>query len=63
VTKSWDEPVDWQKPRPAIHVQDGTAYVTEPAERLLHLVDLESGKLVKTVQLPRVPNEITGTRG
>ena len=63
LTKPWEEPKEWQKPRPAIHVQDGTAYVTEPADRLLHLVDLASGSLVKSVQLPRVPNEINGTLG
>lgn len=63
VTAPWEEPMEWQKPRPTLYVQGTTAYVTEPSQRLLHLVDLDSATLIRTVQLPRVPNEITGTRG
>lgn len=63
VTQAWEEPTEWQKPRPTLHVQNGTAYVTEPSQRLLHLVDLDSGEVVRTTQLPRVPHEINGTTG
>ena len=63
VVAAWEEPIDWQQPRPALHVSGQTAFVTEPATRELHLVDLKSGTVSKSVALPEVPNEITSTRG
>lgn len=60
VTDSWTEPEDWQQPRPTLHVEDDIAYVTEPSTSTIHLVHLESGEVVDSVRLPRVPNEITG---
>ena len=41
----------------------GTAYVTEPSSKALHMVDLESGEVVSSGELPVVPNEIDGTLG
>ncbi|NYG59384.1 hypothetical protein BJ980_002307 [Nocardioides daedukensis] len=61
VTRAWREPIDWQQPRPALHVQGGTAYVTEPATKQIHLVDLVTGKVRASHQLDVVPNEITAT--
>ena len=63
VVDEWTEPTDWQQPRPTVHVQDGTAYVTDPASKELHLVDLHSGEVISSGALPVVPNEIAGTLG
>lgn len=63
VVEEWTEPTDWQQPRPTVHVQDGTAYVTEPGSKALHMVDLHSGEVVSSGELPVVPNEIGGTLG
>ncbi|MHA7125984.1 zinc metallochaperone AztD [Janibacter indicus] len=63
VVEEWTEPTDWQQPRPTVHVQDGTAYVTEPGSKALHMVDLHSGEVVSSGELPVVPNEIDGTLG
>ncbi|HEY9565507.1 MAG TPA: hypothetical protein VIR30_17200, partial [Nocardioides sp.] len=61
VTQAWREPIQWQEPRPALHVQGSTAYVTEPATKQIHLVDLTTGKVTASHQLDVVPNEITAT--
>ncbi|MGB9036822.1 MAG: hypothetical protein WCC45_20105 [Paeniglutamicibacter sp.] len=63
VVEAWEEPVDWQQPRPTVHVSGPIAYVTEPGSKQLHLVDLKTGKVSGTVDLPEVPNEITSTEG
>ena len=55
----WAEPADWQEPSPTVHVQNGTAYVTDPDEKTLHMVDLHSGEVVNSGVLPVVPNETT----
>ncbi|GLB67922.1 zinc metallochaperone AztD [Arthrobacter mangrovi] len=63
VVDDWSEPLEWQEPRPALFVQGGAAYVTDPAEQKLHAVDLDTGKVASTAELPHVPNEITGISG
>lgn len=63
VIEEWTEPVEWQEPRPTLHVQDGTAYVTDPRSKALHMVDLHSGEVVNSGTLPVVPNELNGTLG
>ncbi|MDO9377393.1 MAG: zinc metallochaperone AztD [Nocardioidaceae bacterium] len=60
VTEPWVEPVDWQQPRPSLFVRGGEAFVTEPATRELHRVDLGTGEVVETATLDHVPNELTG---
>lgn len=60
VVESWSEPLDWQQPRPTLHVDGILAYVTEPATSELHVVDVTSGKTLQSVTLPHVPNELTG---
>ncbi|MFH8491322.1 zinc metallochaperone AztD [Streptomyces longisporoflavus] len=57
----WTEPLDWQQPRPTLFVRDHTAYVSEPDKRQLHAFDLDSGKKLKTVKLPKSTNELSGT--
>ncbi|MBU6531488.1 zinc metallochaperone AztD [Streptomyces mayonensis] len=57
----WQEPLDWQQPRPTLFVRDHTAYVSEPGKKALHAIDLESGEKTKSVTLPQGTNELTGT--
>ncbi|AYJ50476.1 zinc metallochaperone AztD [Rhodococcus sp. P1Y] len=63
VVGAWEEPVKWQEPRPALFVQDGTAYVSEPATDSVHAVDLASGTISATGELAHTPNELTGVTG
>ncbi|WP_307961775.1 hypothetical protein [Salinispora arenicola] len=51
----------WQDPRPALFVRDDTAYITEPVSKKVHRLDLTTGKIVGSVELPVTPNEISGT--
>lgn len=63
VVQAWREPEAWQDPRPTLYVQGATAYVSEPAARKLHAVDLKAGKVVRTAALPHTPDELTGVTG
>ncbi|WP_432559321.1 hypothetical protein [Granulicoccus sp. GXG6511] len=58
VTAPWEESETWQNPRPTLRVVGNIAYVTEPATAQLHAVHLPSAKVVDSVTLPHVPNEI-----
>ena len=60
VIEPWTEPDEWQAPRPALEVHDGTAFVTDPATDSLHAVDVISGE-IRSAELPHTPNEISGT--
>jgi hypothetical protein len=60
VVDEWQEPLDWQQPRPTLFVRDHTAYVSEPGKRKLHAIDIESGKKVTSVTLPKSTNELSG---
>ncbi|MFE3545760.1 zinc metallochaperone AztD [Nocardia sp. NPDC059177] len=63
VLDTWSEPLDWQSPRPALFVRDGIAYVSDPAAKQVHRVDLTDGKVTATATLAATPNEITGVTG
>ncbi|MDF2846021.1 MAG: hypothetical protein K0R97_3 [Oerskovia sp.] len=63
VTGAWTEPDDWQAPRPTLFVLDHTAYVTDPATKAVHAVDVESGEVYASTALDVVPNELTGVSG
>lgn len=63
VTGAWTEPDDWQAPRPTLFVLDHTAYVTDPATKAVHAVDVESGEVYASTTLDVVPNELTGVTG
>lgn len=63
VTGPWEEPLEWQAARPSLFVQGDRAYVSEPGSRKLHVVDLADGRILKTAELPEVPNELTGVSG
>ena len=60
VVGTWTEPADWQQPRPALFVRGGDAYITEPATKKVHQVELATGKISGSVTLDAVPNEISG---
>ncbi|WP_298455376.1 zinc metallochaperone AztD [uncultured Cellulomonas sp.] len=63
VIDAWEEPLQWQAPRPTLFVLDGTAYVTDPSTDTLHAVDVETGEIWNSVQLPVTPNELDGVSG
>ncbi|PYF97262.1 hypothetical protein SAMN05216184_11646 [Georgenia satyanarayanai] len=63
VVEPWEEPEVWQEPRPTLKVADGVAYVTEPASQQLHAVDIASGQVLRTYDLPHVPNEVAVATG
>nr|WP_223875338.1 hypothetical protein [Nanchangia anserum] len=63
VVGEWSEDKEWQKPNVAVRVLDDIAYVSDPHSKKLHMVGLGSGKVIKTVDLPQVPNEIAVVDG
>ncbi|HET6289147.1 MAG TPA: zinc metallochaperone AztD [Amycolatopsis sp.] len=63
VLGTWQEPIEWQQPRPAIFVRGGTAYVTDPGKKEIHSVDLGSGAKTATGTVPGTPNEVSGVLG
>jgi hypothetical protein len=63
VTEKWTEPEEWQQPRPAVFTRGHDVYVTEPASKELHQVDIEAGELSSSVTLEQTPNEISGAVG
>ncbi|MFI6578154.1 zinc metallochaperone AztD [Nocardiopsis sp. NPDC050513] len=60
VTDAWEEPLEWQDARPALFVRDTTAYVSDPATRQIHAVDLATGEITASVTLDEAPNELSG---
>lgn len=63
VIEAWEEPLEWQQPRPTIFVQDHTAYITDPSTNTIHAVDVESGEITGTGELEQTPNELTAVTG
>ncbi|MBF6340757.1 hypothetical protein IU450_33410 [Nocardia abscessus] len=63
VIGAWQEPLEWQKPRPALFVRGGIAYVSDPATEQVHRIDLASGAKTATATLPGTPNEVSGAVG
>ncbi|NEK86695.1 hypothetical protein GCU60_13160 [Blastococcus saxobsidens] len=63
VTGPWEESEDWQDPHPQVVVVDGIAYVTEPATKKIHAVDVEDGTVWKSADLEVTPNELSGVTG
>lgn len=65
---AWEESKTWQDPRPAIWVDQETAYVTDPAQKKLIAVSLSQlqegqAEAFAEVTLPHTPNEISGVTG
>lgn len=63
VLDAWEEPENWQEPRPAIQVHDGTAYITDPANDRLLAVDVLTGEIWNSADLTVTPNELTVATG
>ncbi|MFJ6857875.1 zinc metallochaperone AztD [Streptomyces werraensis] len=60
VVGEWQEPLDWQQARPTLFVRGHVAYVSEPGKKALHAVDVETGKKITSVTLPKSTNELSG---
>ncbi|MGO3753866.1 zinc metallochaperone AztD [Corynebacterium variabile] len=63
VIDEWEEPIEWQDARPTLFVQGDRAYVSDPDTKELHVVDLKSGKVLTSAELPEDPNELAGVTG
>ena len=63
VVTAWEGPTEWQDPHPAIVVDEDVAYVTEPAAKKVHAVDLTTGEVVASSTLDVTPNEIAVAAG
>ncbi|WP_280409229.1 zinc metallochaperone AztD [Nocardia brasiliensis] len=63
VLSPWQEPLKWQEARPALFARNGMAYVSDPATKQVHRVDLATGAVAATVTLPAAPNELSGVVG
>ncbi|ALX66182.1 hypothetical protein [Microbacterium sp. XT11] len=57
VIEAWESPEEWQQPHPGLRVVGDLAYVTEPASRSIHAVDLHTGEVVASATLDVVPGE------
>ncbi|WP_431795104.1 zinc metallochaperone AztD [Microbacterium enclense] len=62
VIDPWEGPADWQDAHPAIKVSGDIAYVTEPAKKAVHAVDLTTGEVRTSATLEVTPNEMALTR-
>lgn len=63
VVKPWEEKAEWQQPNAAVRVSGDIAYVIDAQAQKLHMVDIEEGKIMSTVDLPHVANEIAIVTG
>jgi len=63
VIAPWEVQEDWQSPQPQVFTMDGTAYVTDPAAKAVHAVDIETGEVFRSADLAVVPNELKGVTG
>ncbi|MGJ0203954.1 zinc metallochaperone AztD [Leucobacter sp. gxy201] len=58
VIEPWEGPAAWQDAHPAIKVNGNIAYITEPAAKRVHAVDLTTGKVTASAELDHTPNEL-----
>lgn len=63
VVEPWEEPLEWQQPRPTLTVVDHTAYITDPSTNTVIAVDIEAGTVTASGQLEHTPNELAGVPG
>ncbi|MEV6771010.1 zinc metallochaperone AztD [Nocardia sp. NPDC051030] len=63
VAAAFEEPITWQQPRPALFVRGDTAYVSDPATKQVHRIDLTTDKITTTATLAAAPNELSGVTG
>ncbi|MFQ6331223.1 zinc metallochaperone AztD [Nocardia sp. CWNU-33] len=60
VIDAWQEPLKWQQARPVLFARDGMAYVSDPATKKVHRIDLATGTVSATITLAAAPNELSG---
>ncbi|WP_233188123.1 hypothetical protein [Actinomyces qiguomingii] len=58
VVTPWTENENWQEPGPNVKTAGDFAYVTDHATKKLHLVQISTGKLLSSLDLSVVPNEM-----
>ncbi|NNU26705.1 zinc metallochaperone AztD [Isoptericola sediminis] len=63
VVDAWEEPTEWQQPRPAVLALDGSVYVTDPANQQIHAVDLVEQEVWLSADLGVEANEVSGVLG
>jgi outer membrane protein assembly factor BamB len=63
VIDAWEGPAEWQDAHPALSILDDTLYVTDPAADSVHAVDLATGEVVASAELPGAPIEIAVVPG
>lgn len=63
VIDAWTEPEVWQEARPTLFINKDRAYVSDPSNNELHVVDLANGNILASATLPGTPNELTGVSG
>ncbi|WP_200954631.1 MULTISPECIES: zinc metallochaperone AztD [unclassified Nocardioides] len=63
VTKAWREPTDWHEARPTVQVIGEVVYVTEPVTRQIHVIDLATRKVERSIDVAHTPNELSGVAG
>lgn len=61
VVAAWEGPVEWQDAHPALVVDGETAWVTEPAAKKIHKVNLTDGSIV-SADVNVAPNEVALVR-
>lgn len=62
VVEPWEEPLDWQQPRPTLVAADHTLYVTDPATRRVLALDAHSLAVTAETTLDAVPDELAAAR-
>lgn len=63
VIQEWEVPQDWQDPQPNLIQLGWMAYVTDPANDAIHVVDYANGEVWRSETLPHTPIEMVGTTG
>lgn len=63
VVKPWREKENWQEPGPNVKAVGDYAYVTEPATKKLHMIQISTGELLNSWDLPVTPNEMAVVNG
>ena len=63
VIDAWQGPVEWQDAHPALAILGDTLYVTDPATDSVHSVDIATGEVASSAELPGAPIEIAVVTG
>jgi len=63
VVKPWREKENWQEPGPNVKAMGDYTYVTEPATKKLHMIQISTGELLNSWDLPVTPNEMAVVDG